>query len=266
MSDIKEEENNKVLLVGTTGDYKPVSFYDKDKNIYYGIDIELSKLFAKEKNYNLTFVKTSWPTLMNDTLSNKFDFAICGITKTEERQKLALMTIGYLKAGKTFLMRKEDIGKYKSISDVDKSYVRVIINPGGTNEKFAKSNLTHANITTHEINEEIPNLISKGEGDIMVTEVMEGLVYINEFNNLAVPLYKTPFTNQDIGILMNKNKTILFEELNTWLEAKIKDGTVEKIKNQFIPEPTDDITNDTTEIVASYNTGNIDNNSDQKEE
>lgn len=100
----------------------------------------------------------------------------------------------------------------------------------------------------------------------MVTEVMEGLVYINEFNNLAVPLYKTPFTNQDIGILMNKNKTILFEELNTWLEAKIKDGTVEKIKNQFIPEPTDDITNDTNEIVTSYNTGNIDNNSDQKEE
>ena len=100
----------------------------------------------------------------------------------------------------------------------------------------------------------------------MVTEVMEGLVYINEFKNLAVPLYKTPFTNQDIGILMNKNKTILFEELNTWLESKIKDCTVEKIKNQFIPELTDDITNDTTEIVTSYNTGNIDNNSDQKEE
>ena len=37
---------------------------------------------------------------------------------------------------------------------------------------------------------------------------------------------------------MNKNKTILFEELNSWLKAKINDGTVDKIKKQFIPEPT----------------------------
>jgi len=236
----KGKEDKKILYVGTTGDYKPVSFYDKTKNVYIGIDIELSKLFAKEKNYNLVFVKTSWPNLMQDCLTNKFDFAICGITKTEERLKQALMTIGYLKAGKTFLMRKEDTEKYKSISDVDKSNVKIIINPGGTNEKFARANLSHANIIVHQINEEIPSLISKGEGDIMVTEVMEGLVYIHEFKNLAIPLYKTPFTNQDIGILMNKNKGILFEEVNNWLENKVKDGTIDKIKNLFIPEPNEE--------------------------
>ena len=237
----KEEynDNKRTIYVGTSGDYKPVSFYDKTKNEYIGIDIELSKLFAKEKNYNLVFIKTTWPTLMQDTLLNKFDFAICGITKTEERLKKALMTVGYLKAGKTFLMRKEDKEKYKTISDVDKNNVRVIINPGGTNEKFARQNLTNANITVHQINEEIPGMISRGKGDIMVTEVMEGLVYINEFDNLALPLYKTPFTSQDIGVLFNKKNVEIFEEFNAWLQNKIDDGTVESIKRQFIPEPTE---------------------------
>ena len=70
----------------------------------------------------------------------------------------------------------------------------------------------------------------------MVTEVMEGMIYINEFNNLAIPLYKTPFNNKEIGILMKKNNGKLLEELNTWLENKIKDKTIEKIKNQFIQE------------------------------
>ena len=234
---IKEKNNKRNIYVGTTGDYKPVSFYDKITNTFSGIDIEISKLFAKEKNYNLVFIKTSWPNLMQDTLLNKFDFAISGITKTETRLQKAQMTVGYLKAGKTFLMRKEDIEKYKSISDVNKITVRVIINPGGTNEKFARENLANANIRVHQVNEEIPGLISKGEGDIMVTEVMEGLVYIKEFDNLAIPLYKTPFTDQDIGILLNKKNTDIFNELNPWLQNKLNDGTIEKIKKEFIPEP-----------------------------
>ena len=71
----------------------------------------------------------------------------------------------------------------------------------------------------------------------MVTEVMEGLVYIKEFDNLAIPLYKTPFTNQDIGILLNKKNTEIFNELNPWLQNKLNDGTIDKIKKEYIPEP-----------------------------
>ena len=233
----QSKSNNAILRVGTTGDYKPVSFYNKTSKTYEGIDIELSELYAKEHNLKINFIPTSWPTLLEDTMNNKFDFAICGITITEKRQQNALMTIGYLTAGKTFLMRKEDVDKYKSIEDVNKPQVRVMINPGGTNEKFALENLTNATIIVHKVNEEIPELISKGEADIMVTEVMEGLVYIKEFENLAVPLYKTPFTNNPIGILMNKSRKDLLEELNKWLEIKLNDGTIERIKQKYIPYP-----------------------------
>jgi cyclohexadienyl dehydratase len=231
------KSNNRILKVGTTGDYKPVSFYNKTTNTYEGIDIELSELYAKEHNLELSFVPTTWPTLLEDTLNNNFDFAISGITITDKRKQVALMTDGYLTAGKTFLMRKEDVDKYKSIKDVNRPNVRVMINPGGTNEQFALENLKNANITVHQVNEEIPGLISKEEADIMVTEVMEGLVYIKEFDNLAVPLYKTPFTDNPIGILLNKNKKDLWKELNKWLALKRNDGTIERIKQKYIPYP-----------------------------
>ena len=226
-----------ILYVGTTGDYKPVSFLNKETNKYEGIDIELSELYAKENNLELRFIPTTWPTLLEDVKNNKFDFAISGITITEKRQKEALMTIGYLNAGKTFLMRKEDINKYKAIEDVNNPNVRVMINPGGTNEQFALTYLSQANITVHQINEEIPGLISQGLADIMVTEVIEGLVYINEFDNLAVPLYETPFTNMPIGILMNKDKKELLLKLNEWLQKKLDDGTIDEIKDKYIPYP-----------------------------
>ena len=94
---------NGSLLVGTTGDYRPVSFLDKETNTYEGIDIELSQLYAKENNLKLKFIPTTWSTLLEDTMHDRFDFAICGITITENRSKNALMNIGYLSAGKTFL-------------------------------------------------------------------------------------------------------------------------------------------------------------------
>ena len=64
-----------ILYVGTTGDYKPVSFYNKTTNTYEGIDIELSELYAKEHNLKIKFIPTTWPNLLEDTMNNKFDFA-----------------------------------------------------------------------------------------------------------------------------------------------------------------------------------------------
>ena len=45
------------------------------------------------------------------------------------------MVIWYLV--KTILCRKDDAKKFKTLADMNKKDVRVMVNPGGTNEKFA---------------------------------------------------------------------------------------------------------------------------------
>ena len=79
------------------------------------------------------------------------------------------MSDGYLANGKTILCRAEDADRYKSLADIDKPEVRVMVNPGGLNEKFANANLTHAAIIVHQNNEEIPTLIAGGKADVMIT-------------------------------------------------------------------------------------------------
>lgn len=54
-----------------------------------------------------------------------------------------------------------------------------MINPGGTNEKFAREHLSHSTIIVHQKNEEIPELIANGEADVMVTEITEAPYYVN---------------------------------------------------------------------------------------
>jgi cyclohexadienyl dehydratase len=83
---------------------------------------------------------------------------------------------------------------YKTLDDINQPGVRVMENPGGTNEKLAKEWLPDADITIHEGNAEIPGLIAQGEADVMITETCEAGYYAGRDERLAAPpiSYATP--------------------------------------------------------------------------
>ncbi len=222
------------LLVGTTGDYCPMSFFDNKTKSYVGFDIELSEDLAKALGVKAKFVQTSWNTLMKDTNDNKFDIAISGITITNERKRQALMSRGYLDNGKTILCRKSDIGKFKDLDSINRPDVRVIENAGGLNEKFAREHLSKANLIIHSVNYEISHLIDTGMADVMITEVIEAQYYSNINKNLSAPLAKTPFTKGQIGILLPKKNKKLLKFTNKFINKEIKSERIDELKQKYI--------------------------------
>ena len=222
------------IKVGTTGDYQPMSYLDPQTGKYEGFDDELAKDLAKSLGVEIEYVPTSWPTLMEDTLSGKFDLAICGVTVTDARKEEALMSDGYLINGKTILCRKEDADKYTCLDDVNKPEVRVMVNPGGLNEKFARENLPDVTLIIHDVNQEIPSLIAQGEADIMITEVAEAGYYVRKDGRLAAPLYLEPFTAGQIGILMPKGSEELLDYVNQFLKDEKESGRINELMAEYI--------------------------------
>ena len=222
------------LLVGTTGDYRPLSYREADGN-YWGFGIEMAKKIAERIGVGIEFVQTSWPTLTADVLAEPqtFDLAIGGITITDTRRETMLMSEGYLANGKTILCRASESDRYKSLADIDKPEVRVMVNPGGLNEKFANQNLTHATIIVHQKNEEIPSLIAKGEADVMITEITEAPYYVQTDTRLAVPLLNDPFTHGEIGVLMQKGQDDLMEMVNNAIRRMKSDGTLRRLHEKY---------------------------------
>ena len=53
------------ILIGTTGDYRPLSFHEADGS-YWGFGIEVAEEMAKRLGVSIQFVPTSWPTLTAD--------------------------------------------------------------------------------------------------------------------------------------------------------------------------------------------------------
>ena len=231
---LREIKERGVLRVGTAGDYQPMSYLDPETKRYVGFDAELAEDLAAEMGIGIEYVKTSWPTLMEDTLAGKFDLAVCGITVTEARKEQALMSDGYLENGKTVLCRAEDAEKYTSLEAINKPEVRVMENPGGLNEKFARENLPEATLIIHEANQEIPGLVAAGEADVMITEIMEAGFYTGEDPRLAAPLIHEPFTNGQLGFLMPKGNEALLEYVNAFLEREKENGRLEELAEKYI--------------------------------
>ena len=70
-----------IILFGTTGDYRPLSFCEPD-GTYWGFGIDVANEIARRLGVDIEFKKTSWPTLTADVLTEPqiFDLAIGWLT------------------------------------------------------------------------------------------------------------------------------------------------------------------------------------------
>jgi cyclohexadienyl dehydratase len=222
------------LLVGTTGDYRPLSYREADGN-YWGFGIEMAQKIAERIGVGIEYVQTSWPTLTADVQAEPqtFDLAIGGITITDTRKETMMMSDGYLCNGKTILCRADEADRFLSLADIDKPEVRVMVNPGGLNEKFANENLTHATIIVWQKNEEIPNQVAEGNADVMITEITEAPWYVQNDPRLAAPLLNAPFTHGEIGVLMRKGQDDLLTLVNAVIAKMKTDGTLRQLHEKY---------------------------------
>lgn len=161
------------LRVGTTGDYKPFTYLDPATKSFVGIDIDMASSLGKALGVTVEFVKTSWPTLMTDFAADKFDIAMGGVSVNLDRQKKAFFSAPYLTDGKAPIARCADKAKYATLADIDQPGVRVIVNPGGTNQRFAQANIKKAAVTVYEDNVTIFDQIVEGKADVMITDAVE---------------------------------------------------------------------------------------------
>lgn len=232
---IEDIQKAGVLKIGTTMDYVPMSYVDAKTGELKGHDIELGKILAKSLGVKPEFVKTTWSNLTADTMAGKFDVAISGITRNFKRQAQMDLSKGYIRYnGRTILCRKADAKKYTSWEKIDQPGVRIMNNPGGGNDRFATANVKKATRLIHTPNNEIPEMVATGKADIMITEVVEAMHYINADKRLAAPCINNVFQGpNDFGILAKKGDLDFMRYLDFFIEACELDGTMKKLEAQL---------------------------------
>lgn len=225
-----------VLRVGTTGDYAPFSFLPDSRDSsaqWSGIDIDLAKNLAQSLGVEVQWVHTSWPTLMNDLHSGRYDIGMSGISINLTRQQTAFFSNAYRRGGKAPLIRCADSSKYRSLKDIDQSDTRVIVNPGGTNQKFTDANIHMASITVHDDNRSIFKEIINDNADVMFTDKVEIELQNKRHPELCPAMGDQTLTYSEKGFLLPQD-IVWKMYVDTWLNTRSGDGTLEKLFNKHL--------------------------------
>ena len=96
-----------------------------------------------------------------------------GITITLDRQKTGLFSNPVFSSGKTPITHCGDEPKYETMAAIDQPGVHVIVNPGGTNERFDRAHLQKATIVQWSDNATIFDALVEGKADLMITDAVE---------------------------------------------------------------------------------------------
>lgn len=210
------------LKVGLTGDYKPFSIKDQG-GVFSGLDVEMAGSLAKAMGVKLEVVPTSWPTLMAGLQSGAYDIAMGGITVTTDRARVALFSTPVMHGGKAPIARCVDKDKFQTLADIDKPGVRVIHNPGGTNERFAKANIKQATLIEFPNNAIIFEEIIAGRADVMMTDGVETRLQQKLHPELCAINPDQPFDHSDLAYMLPRD--LVFQQfVNVWLSVQAQNG------------------------------------------
>lgn len=224
-----------VLRIGTTGDYAPFSHRDDDAAVPAGIDIDLGRQLAHALGVRAEFVMTSWPELMNDLGAGRFDIGMSGISRTVERQRRAFLSPPYYVGGKTPIARCDDSDRFPDLAAIDVPGVRVVVNPGGTNERFVDARIRRAQKVLHPDNRSIFAVILAGDADVMITDRIEVELQAARHPELCATMSGN-LTYQEKSYLLPQDP-VWQAFVGTWLDLALADGTVSRVFRDHGIEP-----------------------------
>jgi cyclohexadienyl dehydratase len=220
------------LRACTTGDYKPYSFLRADGK-YEGIDIDLTESLAKSLGVKADFIKSSWPNLTKDFIA-QCDLAVGGVSTTLTRQKQAFFTAPYMVDGKTPITRCGDASKYQTVAEIDQPNVRVIVNPGGTNESFAKQFFPHAKLIVFPDNVTVFKQILAGKADVMVTDASETLLQQKLNPGLCSVHPDKPFQYGEKAYMVPRGDVVFQQYVDQWLHLAKASGEYQAVIDKWL--------------------------------
>lgn len=233
--DLAAVQSSGVLRVGTTGDYKPFAFRDPDGR-YRGADIAMALQLAANLGVKAEFVPTTWATLNQDFVANRFDVAVGGVTILPARERIASFSIPTMVDGKRPIVRCADKDRFNSVAAIDQPGVRVVVNPGASNEEFARSHFTHAQLTVHGDNVSVFDEIVAGREDVMVTDGIEVDHQAMLHPELCAAAVPAPFTRLEKAFMLPQDPAFV-ARVDAWWAGEVASGSWSRALDRALHEP-----------------------------
>lgn len=223
------------INVGTTGDYKPFTYLVTNQTslpdassintTHIGADIDAAQSLSNALGLPNPprLVRTAWANITSDLAAGKFDIAMGGVSLTLARARSVFFSNPVQRVGKTACVRCADAAKYPDLASLDQPGVKVVVNPGGTNEAFDRANLKSATIVLVEDNNAVYQAVLDGEADAMISDRIEVELQARIHAGELCIANAEPFNFEELGYTVPRD--IVWKHfVDAWVHVQLGSG------------------------------------------
>jgi cyclohexadienyl dehydratase len=223
-----------VLRVGTTGDFRPMSYRDAKTNEYAGHDIEVARELAKDLGVKLELVPTEWKTLISGIQTDKYDVAMSGISMNVDRAKVAAFTAPYMEFGTVPVIRKKDAARFKSWQDIDKPNVTVATTLGTVFDQQAKEYFKLAKRKQVEAPALSYQEVLSNRAEVCITSNVEAASLVQNYPELAIVPVDKARSRRPASLLVAQDDVVWLNFLNQWITMKRSQEFFEGLQKKWL--------------------------------
>ncbi len=222
------------LVMATNAEFPPYEYMEDGKIV--GIDAEIAQAIADKLGKELVIENVDFDSIIVGVQQGKYDFAMAGLTVTDERKEQVDFTETYA-TGKQVIIVKND----SKITKADDLFAE------GANHKIGVQLATTGDLyCTWDIEDEELGTVERynkgadaimalqsGKVDCVVIDNEPAKVFVDQ--NEGLKILETEYIIEDYAAAVGKDNPELMEDINNALKELIADGSVQKIIDKYIP-------------------------------
>ena len=219
------------IRVSTNATYPPFTYIDEQTGQIVGFDIDLMNAIAEKENLKIEFINVGFKPLLEGMAQSKYDAAISAISITDGRQKDMLFSDPYFLTGHVVTVRKDDT----SITGKDALTGKVVGIETGSTSAASVSEMEGVTVKDYVDFMAAFDDLMNGAIDAVVSDNTIASIYVAR-NPDKLKIAGEPFTQENYGIAVAKNKPELLEKINAGLEAVKSEGLIEELTQKWLPQ------------------------------
>lgn len=208
-----------VIKVGTSPDYPPLEFKEKQKLV--GFDIDLVNQIARVANFKVEYKEINFDNLISSIQNNKIDLIASGFSKNAEREKVVNFSKPYLSTG-NIIVGLDD--QKVNLSDIKNAKIGVLA--GSTQLEILKK-IKATNIKVFDNDQVVLKALEAKNIDYVYTGASEKIQITKHYNFKVNIDEQTPFDN--LALAITKQNPKLKTKIDQAIKKLYQDKVLQKL-------------------------------------
>ena len=214
------KKNDNEIVMATEAGFAPYEYYENGERV--GVDIEIANEIANALGKKLIVKDIAFDSIINELKSGKADFALAGMSITEERLKEVDFSIQYTTSRQVVIVKKNS-----SINSINNIYdKKIAVQLGSVADLYLSENYPNTELVRQKKYLSMVEDLKSDKIDLIVMDKLPAEQIVASSNELKI--LEGSISEDSYGIAVKKGNTELLSTINNVLNKLMSENKIDE--------------------------------------